>query len=88
MFCIRRIVLIILCTSQLRLNQAAFKGGGRCFWNGRKAHAANTIRLLSGRSNVNWGRSSQKRWIRFTAAFIGVESEKPAECPRYLRITF
>ena len=25
------------------------------------------------------------RWIRFTAEFIGVESEKPAECPRYLR---
>ena len=31
------------------------------------------------------GRSSQMRWIRFTAAFIGVESEKPGECRRYLR---
>ena len=30
-------------------------------------------------------RSSQMPWIRFTAEFIGVESEKPAECPRYLR---
>ena len=30
-------------------------------------------------------RSSQMSWIRFTAEFIGVESEKPAECPRYLR---
>ena len=31
------------------------------------------------------GRSSQMPWIRFTAEFIGVESEGPAECPRYLR---
>ena len=31
------------------------------------------------------GRSSQMRWIRFTAAFVGVKSEKPAECPRYVR---
>jgi len=30
------------------------------------------------------------RWIQFTAAFVGVKSEKPAECLRYLRegITF
>jgi len=33
----------------------------------------------------NWGRSSQMCWIRFTAEFIGVKSEEPAECPRYLR---
>src|SRR6266478_3776119 len=45
-FCIRRIVVIILCTCQLRFIWAAFKGGGRCVWNGRKAHAANTISLL------------------------------------------
>ena len=38
-----------------------------------------------GAKSWNWGRSSQMRWIRFTAEFIGVESEKPAECPRYLR---
>ena len=31
------------------------------------------------------GRSSQMRWIRFTAAFVGVKSEKPAECLRYVR---
>ena len=31
------------------------------------------------------GWSSQMPWIRFTAEFIGVEPEKPAECPRYLR---
>src|SRR5258708_7742648 len=51
------------------------------FWNGRKAHAANTISLLSGRSNVDWGRSSQMRWIRFTAAFVGVKSEKTRRVP-------
>ena len=25
------------------------------------------------------------RWIRFMAAFVGVKSEKPAECLRYVR---
>ena len=25
------------------------------------------------------------RWVRFTAEFIGVKSEKPAERPRYVR---
>jgi hypothetical protein len=24
-------------------------------------------------------------WIRFTAEFIGMKSEEPAACPRYLR---
>jgi hypothetical protein len=85
MFCIRRIVIIILCTSQLRLNYAAFKGGWPVFLEWEKGSCGKYDQAVVRAFECELGRSSRMRWIRFTAAFMGVESEKPAECPRYMR---
>ena len=71
--------------NQLRLSLAAFKGGGRCLLEEEKGSCGKYDQAVVRAFECELGRSSQTGWIRFTAAFVGVKSEKPAECARYLR---
>src|SRR5438309_1152487 len=62
--------------------RTACKGGGPVFLEREKGSCGKYDQaVVRAFANVNWGRSSQMRWVRFTAEFIGVKSEKARRVP-------